>query len=422
VTGRVPLKHVAIVSARIGWHGLSTDDYGDDGDYLVPGTAFADGAIDWQKCQRVSRDIWTRDPMIQLSGGDVLITKDGTIGKVAFISNLPGNATLNSGVFRIRPRPVVDGRYLFWVFQSRLTEDFIDLLRQGSTIDHLYQRDLVGFRVPVPPLGNQRRIAGYLDREIVRIDELLRKKRHLVALMTTRRRAVAATLVARPIGAPRADIPWLDSVPSRWPSVALGLLADIFNGTTPEGNTLQPSGGMGSGIAWTTSGDIDQGVVTVPTAYISEQVRVAHGLRVAPAGSIVVGLVGQGRTRALSARLAIPTTLNQNLAAICPRDDRLTPAYLGLMLELSYDDLRSGGRGGNQAAINCEMLKAYRIPLAPRADQERLVNEILVSRARADAMLSLIRRSIDLLIERRQALITAAVTERARNCERLHEA
>ncbi len=98
------LVKVATLKARIGWQGLTTAEYRIQGDYLlVTGTEFKDGKIDWDSCFYVDYERYKQDKNIQLKTDDVLVTKDGTIGKIAFVDNLPMVATLNSGVFVIRP-------------------------------------------------------------------------------------------------------------------------------------------------------------------------------------------------------------------------------------------------------------------------------------------------------------------------------
>ena len=91
------------IKARIGWQGLTTAEYLDHGDYyLVTGTDIKNGLLDFSSCVYVSKERFEQDQHIQLKPGDVLITKDGTIGKVAYVESLPLPATLNSGVFVVR--------------------------------------------------------------------------------------------------------------------------------------------------------------------------------------------------------------------------------------------------------------------------------------------------------------------------------
>lgn len=155
----------SIVKARIGWQGLKTDEYRESGTYrLVGGTEFADGSIDWDRTPFVEKWRFDQDQYIQLREGDVLLTKDGSIGKTAYVGSLPGPATLNSGVFVIRPlHGAYDPHFLYFMLRSRYFEDFLTRLSAGSTISHLYQRDLVTLALHVPPtLAEQRAIATAL--------------------------------------------------------------------------------------------------------------------------------------------------------------------------------------------------------------------------------------------------------------------
>lgn len=169
------------LKARIGWQGLTTAEYLDSGySYLVTGTDFVDGHINWDCCHFVTADRYYQDPNIQLTNGDVLITKDGTIGKVALVDNLSKPATLNSGVFVVRPiNHAYSARFLYYVLESRVFRDFLDMLSAGSTIVHLYQKDLVNFSFMAPnTIKEQEAIADIiydLDCEVRKLEEKLRK-------------------------------------------------------------------------------------------------------------------------------------------------------------------------------------------------------------------------------------------------------
>lgn len=160
------------LKARIGWQGLTTAEYQVTGDcFLVTGTDLNGGAVDWGTCWQVAQSRYDQDPHIQLRNGDVLVTKDGTIGKVGFVADLPGKATLNSGVFVIRPTSnELLPEYLRYVMFSPLFDRFLNRLTAGSTILHLYQKDFVNFSFRVPVLEQQARtstILKDLDDELV---------------------------------------------------------------------------------------------------------------------------------------------------------------------------------------------------------------------------------------------------------------
>ena len=113
---KVLFGDVLYIKGRIGWQALKKDEYLTDGDYyLVTGVDITDEhRIDFSKCYYVDKDRYEMDDKIQLKNGDIIVTKDGTIGKIAIIENLDKPATLNSHLFLIRNlRPdIIDSHYL----------------------------------------------------------------------------------------------------------------------------------------------------------------------------------------------------------------------------------------------------------------------------------------------------------------------
>ncbi len=173
------------LKARIGWQGLTTAEYLESGDYgLVTGTDFREGRIDWDGCHFVEKSRYDQDRFIQLKVGDVLVTKDGTIGKAAYIDHLPFPATLNSGVFVIRPlNDSYVPKYLFYILMSHIFTDFLNKLAAGSTISHLYQKDFVGFEFSAPPTKKEQsaivEVLSDMDALLKGLDRLIVKKRDL---------------------------------------------------------------------------------------------------------------------------------------------------------------------------------------------------------------------------------------------------
>lgn len=178
---KINLSQHSKLKARIGWQGLTTAEYLEEGySYLITGTDFKDGQINWNGCHYVDYDRYVQDPNIQVANGDLLLTKDGTIGKVAYISGLNRPATLNSGVFVVRPvTDAYTAHFLFYVLESSVFKDFLQQLSAGSTINHLYQKDLVKFDLFVPPTTEeQNAIASVLfdmDSDIRKLEEKLAK-------------------------------------------------------------------------------------------------------------------------------------------------------------------------------------------------------------------------------------------------------
>lgn len=147
----VSFNQVIIPKARIGWQGLKKHEYLRSGySYLIGGTDFFHGTVSLDNIWYVSKDRYDMDVNIQVSENDVLVTKDGTIGKVALVPELGKPATLNSGVFVFRTNNRLLPTFLFRVLSSSVFREFIDTLSAGSTIKHLYQKDLKNFEFEIP--------------------------------------------------------------------------------------------------------------------------------------------------------------------------------------------------------------------------------------------------------------------------------
>lgn len=200
----------AKLKARIGWQGLTTSEYLQSGfAYLITGTDFRSGKIKWDTCHFVDEKRYKQDLNIQIKKHDILLTKDGTIGKVAYISDIQKPTTLNSGVFVIRPAKEnsFDPNFVYHVLNSFIFDNFLAKLSAGSTINHLYQKDFVDFTFKAPSeLAEQQAIAQVLsdmDSEIEQLEKKLAKYQQIKQgmmqeLLTGRIRLVDADVKKSP--------------------------------------------------------------------------------------------------------------------------------------------------------------------------------------------------------------------------------
>lgn len=159
------LSQIATMHARIGWQNLRKEEFLPKGEYyLITGTDFIDGIIDYQKCHYVEEDRYNQDKNIQLREGSILITKDGTLGKVAYVEKLDKPATLNAGVFNVVCKSdLTDSRFLFQYLKSPRLMDYVDSTATGGTIKHLNQNILVNFPVYFPKTTEQKFIGVFFQ-------------------------------------------------------------------------------------------------------------------------------------------------------------------------------------------------------------------------------------------------------------------
>ncbi|MGF7009822.1 type I restriction enzyme S subunit [Lachnospiraceae bacterium PF1-22] len=161
------LSEIATMHARIGWQNLRTSEFLDNGKYmLITGTDFKEGAINFDTCHYVERERYEQDKHIQIKNGSILITKDGTLGKVAYVQGLSMPATLNAGVFNVETKDEmkVDKKYLFQYLKAPYLMDYVEKKATGGTIKHLNQNILVEFPVVMPSKQEQKLIGTYFQQ------------------------------------------------------------------------------------------------------------------------------------------------------------------------------------------------------------------------------------------------------------------
>lgn len=160
------LGELVTMHARIGWQGLRKSEFITKGNfYILTGTDFKNGSIDFNKASFIGKERYDQDPHIQIKNKDILLTKDGTIGKVAYIDTLKKTATLNAGVYVIRPiyKSTINQKYLFHYLSTFRLLKYANQTATGGTIKHLNQKILVSFPIKTTSFIEEGRIADILD-------------------------------------------------------------------------------------------------------------------------------------------------------------------------------------------------------------------------------------------------------------------
>ena len=151
------------IKARIGWQALKKDEYMETGDfYLITGTDIDESRhiVDLSRCFYVSEERYDMDKKIQLQNGDIIVTKDGTIGKVAMVTDLDKPATLNSHLFVLRDLSGhLDKYFLLTILSSDIFKSFVESTKTGSTLTGLPQKTIVKFKFQIPSIQEQRKIS-----------------------------------------------------------------------------------------------------------------------------------------------------------------------------------------------------------------------------------------------------------------------
>lgn len=335
---------------------------------------------------------------------DILVTRNGT----PYI-HLPTNQAIYSNVVqRCILQEGVDRRLIKYALEA--AADSIG--GYGVSIESFSFEKWKNLWTSLPQQqSEQKSLISFLDRETTRIDALIKKKQRLIELLKEKRQAVITQAVTKGLdpNVPMKDsgVEWLGEVPEHWFVGRLGYYGLVNNGTTPS--KANDEYWFDGDVPWLSSGAVNQETVLTPSEYITRKALTECSVKMLQVGTVIVGMIGQGKTRGMSAILAVSATINQNLAAVVT-DNRLSSYYLHYVFKAAYESIRNVGRGGNQAALNCEILSDMKIPVPEYDEQAKIVDAIKSRISKIDVVEEQSERSLSLLKEHRSALITAAVT------------
>ena len=356
----------AQISARIGWRGLSADEYVDSGPFLIAGKHIVSGSVDWAGCNHLTEDRYRESPEIALQIGDVIISKDGTIGRVARIDSLPGLATLNGTMMLVRPTGSLDHRYLSHLLNGSAFKKLVEERISGSSVPHLFQRDLITLPVSLPPLEEQRRIGEILDA----VDQTIQATERVIAKLTVTRIGLLNEQLAPGMS---------PSPPPEWEVFRIEELLghrDPAMRSGPFGSTLLASELVREGVPLLGIDNVrrEQFVANYHRFVTPAKAHELRRYRVFPRDVMITIMGTVGRCcvvpdsvgEALSSKHVWTLTLNP---------ERYLPELACLQVNYSPWVLAHLGRdeqGGIMSAIRSETLRSLRLPTPSMSEQRRI--------------------------------------------------
>lgn len=284
----------------------------------------------------------------------------------------------------------------------------------GMGIPHVNGDELKSIFLSIPSFDEQAQIANFLDHETAKIDALIEKQQQLIKLLKEKRQAVISHAVTKGLNpqAPmkNSGVEWLGEVPAHWYVGRLGYFAFVGNGATPsrENQKYWSNGTVG----WLNSSKVNDVVITETEQFITPLAELQTSVQSVKPNDLVIAITGEGQTRGRVAICQLKATINQHLASISIYDNSLHYEFLFLWLSANYERIRfeSAGAGSTKGAITCGDIKSYPVIIAPLAEQLEIVNYIEGHTTRFFNLLEKANHQVNLLKERRTALISAAVT------------
>ncbi len=173
---QVKLGEFAIIKGRLGWKSLKQDEYTTDGPSMVAGKHIKNGVIDWERVDHIPQWRYDESPEIMLENGDIIFSKDGSLGNPALISNLKSPATINSTMMLIRLNEEISPSFFYQILVGRQFHKLIYLKVSGSSIPHLFQADMNDFNFSTTNILEQQKIGALFKQ----IDDTIALQQQLV--------------------------------------------------------------------------------------------------------------------------------------------------------------------------------------------------------------------------------------------------
>ena len=391
---------------------LKTSDYKGDGVPLIQLNNIRDSKHLMQNMKFVTED--KKQQLIRHLAipGDVVIAKMAEpVARAAVVGDDYSEYVIVADCVKFTPNlDLVDLRYLVWSINCDHVRINAELVATGTTRIRINLGELKKLKIPYPPFLEQKAIANFLDHETAKIDTLIEKQQQLIKLLKEKRQAVISHAVTKGLNphAPMRDsgVAWLGDMPEHWSVSSLGYYAQISTGATPY---RSKSIYWGGDIPWIKTGEVRYDEILETEEYITEDAVANSSVKISPAGTLLMAMYGQGITRGRVAILGVAATYNQACAAITP-NEKIWNQYLRYFFMAAYHAIRDGGNETSQMNLNADIVSKFKISIPDLDEQHQIIDYLNIKLKDFDVLLTKAESAIELMQERRAALISAAVT------------
>ena len=317
---------------------------------------------------------------------DILLCKiNPRINRVWVVSDESGKQNIASSEWIVIRNSEYNPEFLAWYFRTPKFQKFMtsEITGIGGSLTRAQPKCVAEYPVPVLNRKKQDEIVNILDKCKFVIDS---RKRELLELDNI----IKARFVEM-FGSIHES--------TGYPYLALKDLSDVISGGTPSrGKAEFWNNGT---IPWVKTTELKNNVITDVDEYITEEGLVNSSAKLVPAGTILVAMYGQGKTRGMTAYLDIEASTNQACACILP-SDKIDSMFMWKYFELSYDKLRSLAQGAGQPNLNGNMIKNFKVLVPPIEMQKsyvNFVNQVDKSKVKVQKALDETQKLFDSLIQ-----------------------
>jgi type I restriction enzyme S subunit len=401
----VQLRDHVYIAGRIGWRGLKRSEYTENGPlFLAVKDIRPNGEVDFSQTDHISKARYVESPEIQLQRRDILLTKDGTIGKVGMVDALPSETTVNSSILVVRPlNDLLLDRFLFHFLRGPQFQEIARERIAGSAVPHLFQKDIKELSASVPPAAEQWRIVTELELLLSKADASRDRLAKVPKIFKRFRQSVLAAacsgrltegwrnhqggFLSKPQGHYNYDFQAAESLdlPEAWDSADVeAVCSEVVD--CPHSTPKWTEHGV---ICLRTTNFRAGSLDLTEVRYVSESTYKERIARLEPRGGDVLysregGILGLSCMVPSGTRLC----LGQRMMLMRAKRELYHPAFL--MHVLNSPDINSRVRdltGGSASPhLNVATIKAFPVPVPQLREQHEIVRRVEALFKLADAI------------------------------------
>ncbi len=305
---------------------------------------------------------------------------------------------------------------------NKFSKDFLVYLLKTANLNDLASKtaqplitgeQVKSLKVVLLPIAEQTQIANFLDFETTQIDTLIEKQQTLIQLLKEKRQAVISHAVTKGLNpdAPMKDsgVEWLGEVPEHWDIVKLKWKASTTSGGTPTTSKYEDYYEDGD-IPWIRTTDLNNDKLNETPIMITPKAVRDSACSLLPKNSVLIAMYGGAGSIGKHSLLRFESTINQAVCGVLP-SEAFVPDYLHRFYEFYRPFWMIGAAGTRKDPnIGQDNIKEARIPIPPLNEQHQIADYLDKMQNHFDALTDNAERAIQLMQERRTALISAAVT------------
>jgi type I restriction enzyme S subunit len=343
--------------------------------------------------------------------GDVLLTKDGTIGRAAIVKESFPDFVILSSLGLLSPSSNLSNNFLYYYLVSGINVDQMNSLIHGSALRRMTIGKIDELLISIPPLGEQQQIANFLDHETAKIDTLIDKQQQLIKLLKEKRQAVISHAVTKGLNpnVPMKDsgVEWLGEVPEHWNVSSLKYFWNILDCKHITADFVDEGIPLAS-IREVKSWYVDLASAKKTTDRYYE--LLIEGNRQPKAGDVIYS-----RNATVGEAALVPSNIKfamgQDVCLLSKiseyNSEFLLHQLKSPVIKLQLERLLIGS---TFKRINVEEIRNFVICVPPATEQDKISLYLQDKVSRYNTLIGESEKAIRLSKERRTALISAAVT------------